>query len=87
MSRRAFAQVDVFGGEALGGNPVAVVLEAEGLSGEDLVWLLQKAPAEVLILRPAPGDERRLQPAGARPIRNAPAISSIAAREEGLTAV
>jgi nucleotide-binding universal stress UspA family protein len=32
----------------------------EGLSGDDLVWLLRKAPAEVLILRPAPGDERRL---------------------------
>jgi nucleotide-binding universal stress UspA family protein len=31
-----------------------------GLSGEDLVWLLEKAPAEVLILRPAPGDERRV---------------------------
>lgn len=31
-----------------------------GLSGEDLVWLLEKAPAEVLILRPAPSDERRL---------------------------
>ncbi len=28
----------------------------DGLSGEDLVWLLQKAPAEVLILRPAEGD-------------------------------
>lgn len=28
----------------------------EGLSGEDLVWLLRKAPAEVLILRPAPDD-------------------------------
>ncbi len=26
-----------------------------GFSGEDLVWLLEKAPAEVLILRPAPG--------------------------------
>lgn len=25
----------------------------EGLSGDDLVWLLQSAPAEVLILRPA----------------------------------
>jgi nucleotide-binding universal stress UspA family protein len=31
-----------------------------GLSGDDLVWLLDKAPAEVLILRPAPTDERRL---------------------------
>ncbi len=33
---------------------------ASGLSGDDLVWLLQKAPAEVLILRPDPDDERRL---------------------------
>ena len=31
-----------------------------GLSSDDLVWLLEKAPAEVLILRPAPSDERRL---------------------------
>ena len=31
-----------------------------GLSGDDLVWLLDKAPAEVLILRPAASDERRL---------------------------
>ena len=29
-----------------------------GLSGEDLVWLLEKAPAEVLILRPGPEDLR-----------------------------
>jgi nucleotide-binding universal stress UspA family protein len=29
-----------------------------GLSGEDLVWLLEKAPAEVLILRPGPQDRR-----------------------------
>ncbi|HEX5712393.1 MAG TPA: universal stress protein [Solirubrobacterales bacterium] len=28
-----------------------------GFSGDDLVWLLEKAPAEVLILRPGPGDE------------------------------
>jgi nucleotide-binding universal stress UspA family protein len=36
-----------------------------GLSGDDLVWLLEKAPAEVLILRPARDDERRLSvPAG-----------------------
>jgi nucleotide-binding universal stress UspA family protein len=28
----------------------------EGLSGDDLVWLLRSAPAEVLILRPAPED-------------------------------
>jgi nucleotide-binding universal stress UspA family protein len=33
---------------------------AEGLSGEDLVWLLEKAPTEVLILRPAAEDTKRL---------------------------
>lgn len=30
----------------------------EGFSGEDLVWLLERAPAEVMILRPGPGDRR-----------------------------
>jgi nucleotide-binding universal stress UspA family protein len=35
----------------------------EGLTGDDLIWLLRKAPAEVLILRPAPDDERRLSAA------------------------
>ncbi len=29
-----------------------------GLNGDDLVWLLEKAPAEVLILRPGPTDHR-----------------------------
>jgi nucleotide-binding universal stress UspA family protein len=29
-----------------------------GFSGDDLVWLLEKAPAEVLILRPGPEDRR-----------------------------
>jgi nucleotide-binding universal stress UspA family protein len=28
-----------------------------GFSGDDLVWLLEKAPAEVLILRPGPEDQ------------------------------
>ena len=36
------------------GNP------REGLSGDDLVWLLQRAPAEVLILRPGFGDPLRV---------------------------
>ncbi len=31
---------------------------ATGFSGDDLVWLLRKAPAEVLILRPGPEDGR-----------------------------
>ena len=31
-----------------------------GLSGDDLLWLLERAPAEVLILRPGFDDHRRL---------------------------
>ncbi len=33
---RAFKQVDVFGSGPFGGNPVAVVLDAEGLADEDM---------------------------------------------------
>jgi nucleotide-binding universal stress UspA family protein len=38
----------------------ATATGASGLSGDDLVWLLEKAPAEVLILRPGPEDRRVL---------------------------
>ncbi|MBA3866171.1 MAG: universal stress protein [Solirubrobacterales bacterium] len=38
----------------------ATAAGAAGFSGDDLVWLLEKAPAEVLILRPGPDDQRRL---------------------------
>jgi nucleotide-binding universal stress UspA family protein len=38
----------------------ATATGAAGFSGEDLVWLLQKAPTEVLILRPGPDDRRVL---------------------------
>jgi nucleotide-binding universal stress UspA family protein len=31
-----------------------------GLSGEDLVWLLERVPAEVVILRPDPADRMRV---------------------------
>lgn len=31
-----------------------------GFSGDDLVWLLEKAPAEVLILRPGPSDTKKV---------------------------
>jgi nucleotide-binding universal stress UspA family protein len=37
----------------------------QGLSGDDLVWLLEKAPAEVMILRPGPDDRRMVVPVGA----------------------
>jgi nucleotide-binding universal stress UspA family protein len=39
----------------------------QGLSGDDLVWLLEKAPAEVMILRPGPDDRRMVVPVDARP--------------------
>jgi hypothetical protein len=35
-----------------------------GLNPQDLQWLLEKAPAEVLILRPDPDDHRRVTAAG-----------------------
>ena len=38
----------------------------KGLSAEDLEWLLEKVPAEVLILRPDPEDEREVTAAGVK---------------------
>jgi hypothetical protein len=35
-----------------------------GLSAEDLRWLLERVPAEILILRPAPDDTRRISANG-----------------------
>ena len=35
-----------------------------GLSGDDLVWLLERAPAEVVIVRPDPEDRLTLTGAG-----------------------
>jgi nucleotide-binding universal stress UspA family protein len=37
-----------------------------GLSGDDLQWLLRRVPAEVMILRPAPDDTRRISANGLR---------------------
>ena len=36
-----------------------------GLSSDDLEWLLDRVPAEVMILRPAPDDTRRISAAAA----------------------
>lgn len=44
----------------------ATATGASGLSGDDLVWLLEKAPAEVMILRPGPEDHRVLSAANGR---------------------
>jgi nucleotide-binding universal stress UspA family protein len=38
----------------------------KGLSADDLEWLLEKVPAEVLILRPDPEDERKLTAEGVK---------------------
>jgi hypothetical protein len=40
--------------------------EHAGLSGDDLVWLLEKAPAEVVILRPDPADHISVSGDGVR---------------------
>lgn len=37
---------------------------ATGLTADDLEWLLERVPAEVLILRPAPEDTRRISANG-----------------------
>jgi hypothetical protein len=37
-----------------------------GLSGDDLQWLLERVPAEILILRPAPDDTRNISANGVR---------------------
>ena len=37
---------------------------ATGLSADDLEWLLERVPAEVMILRPAPDDTRRIKADG-----------------------
>ena len=42
----------------------ATATGATGLSGDDLVWLLEKAPAEVLILRPGPEDRKVVRATG-----------------------
>jgi nucleotide-binding universal stress UspA family protein len=42
----------------------ATATRQPGLSGDDLVWLLEKAPAEVLILRPGPEDRRVISASG-----------------------
>lgn len=38
----------------------------QGLSQQDLAWLLGDVPAEVMILRPAPDDTRRISATGVR---------------------
>jgi hypothetical protein len=52
----------------------ATALSRSGFSGDDLVWLLEEAPAEVLILRPGPEDTATIRGNGAirRSVGNRP---------------
>jgi nucleotide-binding universal stress UspA family protein len=50
----------------------ATATGAAGFSGDDLVWLLEKAPAEVMILRPGREDRRVLRADGRRAPAAAP---------------
>jgi Universal stress protein family len=45
----------------------ATGMAQNGLSGDDLEWLLEQAPAEVLILRPGPDDRRMVKARNGRP--------------------
>jgi hypothetical protein len=42
---------------------VSVPHRPDGLSAEDIDWMLKRVDAEVMILRPAPDDDRTLSPA------------------------
>ena len=44
----------------------ATALAGSGFSGDDLVWLLEEAPAEVVILRPGLEDKRVVSGNGVR---------------------
>lgn len=54
LDREHFDRIIVSAGEA----------PETGLDSEDLEWLLKRVPAEVLILRPAPEDTRRITAEG-----------------------
>ena len=56
LSREAFDRVVV----------PATAGRGAGFSGDDLVWLLERAPAEVLILRPGPEDKLLVVANGSR---------------------
>ncbi len=43
-----------------------------GFSGDDLVWLLRKAPAEVLILRPAAHQDQRISASSVARVQSTP---------------
>ncbi|MEO9330393.1 PhzF family phenazine biosynthesis protein [Gordonia aurantiaca] len=58
IRQRPFAQVDVFSSEAYRGNPVAVILDAEGISDEDMARIARWTNlSETTFLLPPTTDE------------------------------
>jgi nucleotide-binding universal stress UspA family protein len=53
LERESFDRIIVSAGDS----------RRDGLSADDLEWLLERVPAEVMILRPAPEDTRRISAA------------------------
>lgn len=91
MSRlRPFAQVDVFSAEHYGGNPVAVILDADGLADEDMARIARWTNlSETTFVLPAttPEADYRLRiftPGGELPFAGHPTLGSAHAwREHG----
>ncbi|RBP65119.1 PhzF family phenazine biosynthesis protein [Brevibacterium sanguinis] len=95
---RPFAQVDVFSAEPYRGNPVAVILDADGLSGEDMArianWTNLSETTFVLPPTDARADYRLriFTPGGELPFAGHPTLGSAAAwleaggepRDEGM---
>lgn len=82
MSARAFRQVDVFPGSPLGGNPVAVVLDADGLDDDAMLAFARwtNLSETTFVLRPSvPGADYRLRiftPASELPFAGHPTLGS-----------
>lgn len=79
---RAFAQVDVFSATPLLGNPVAVVLDGEGLTDEQMLGLARWTNlSETTFVLPATGPEadyrlRIFSPGGELPFAGHPTLGS-----------
>lgn len=87
---RPFAQVDVFSAEPYGGNPVAVILDADGLADEDMARIARWTNlSETTFVLPAttPEADYRLRiftPGGELPFAGHPTLGSAHAwREHG----
>ena len=82
MSRHAFSQVNVFSADPLGGNPLAVVHEADGLTDEQMASLARwtNLSETVFLLRPTEPEAdywvRSFTPSGELPFAGHPTLGS-----------